>query len=116
MPDKTLHEVAYEARNAVRGLERLLEQHRKAARKRILMVTLVWVPLAMVIATGITITTISACFLGGDAKHPQTCQVLPGYTKTQNRQKEFDQQFAELFNTTYKNDKRLKRLEERIGL
>ena len=114
MPDETLRDLAIKADHAVRGLERLLERHRKQARFNFILTLCVAIPLGMLIATGVTIATVSTCFLGGDSYHPAACSGLPGYDKTQERQRQFDGQFQYLFETTTRNEERLAQLEERL--
>jgi hypothetical protein len=111
MPDQTLHEVAFEARHAVNALTDLVDHQRKVARRRLLWVTLIAIPLAMFVAMFITISTISVCFLGSDTEYPGACDFIPGYKAALESDQDERNKFEELFEITEENQRRIEELE-----
>jgi hypothetical protein len=121
MPDKTIQSAAHELHLTVIALTELLEREypkreeveqnfisKNTGRKR-------WiVAVCFVLATtGLaflgTIGTVSTCFLQGT--NPTMCNVLPGYSDTQLRNRKIVSEFRHLQEVTENNDKRLTQLE-----
>ena len=60
-----------------------------------------------------TVSTVSSCFLGRDDKHPQVCQLMPGYEDTVKRNRACLKDYLRLQELIIKNHRRLNRLEKR---
>lgn len=67
-----------------------------------------------------TVTTVSACFVGGNpqpdgtVEHSPVCGIMPGYNESVAQQEELIKQFKKLVETTQRNELRIQRLERRL--
>ena len=114
MPDKTLHELAHETRDATAALRRLLDHQKAAAKRRMIWVTLLYVPFAMIVAGFVTVTTVSVCFLTRpEEQSPRFCKVMPGYTEITENNEQLVIEFRQLQKRSVRNEHRIDRLEEK---
>lgn len=128
MPEDTLKKIAAEVHSAVAGLTELIEREyasrseidAKYTRKEVSKRRFVWVVgfilASLFLSYFAIVTTVSACFLGGDSKHKpySVCKVIPGYSDAMKQNEIVSQQFAQLRKITTENDERIDRLE-RMG-
>jgi hypothetical protein len=115
MPAESLHDVAVQARAAVIGLTELLEKQKRVARRRLLWVTAIYVPVAMMISGFVTIGLVSTCFLGTSGEPPRACNWMPGYTEALESDTEIIKEFRQLQKITQENRGRIQKLERRVN-
>lgn len=124
MPDSLLEQAAKELHAAVLALSEFVEREypkRKEVERRfqtkssstkrlvgIIVLILVAVSLSYISAIG----TVSSCFLGG-LKHPEVCQLMPGYQESQTRNEQIILEFRELQKRSLANEQRIIDLENR---
>lgn len=114
MPDKTLDELASEAREAIRALRALIDRHRRASRRRLIIITVIYIPVAMLIGTIASVGVVSTCFLGG-VNHPKVCSYMPGYNDTNDKNRKLVKEFRKLQLRSVTNEKRIAELEKQIN-
>ena len=115
MPDKTLHEIANETREATAALRLLLEHQRTASRRRLIWITLLYIPFAMIVSGFVTVTTVSVCFLTQAGNEPPgLCSIMPGYTAVQKNNQDLVREFRILQKRSLRNERRIDSLEGKL--
>lgn len=127
MPDRTLKEAASELHGLILGVQELIERdypdRREVERRfisreagvRRLVLAVAMILVSSLISYGMAVSTVSACFLGGDDDHPSACKFIPGYEKSIERNKVVLKQFTELQKRSLRNEKRIDQLEKEQG-
>ena len=72
--------------------------------------------LALLLSYFATINTVSYCFLSGKANSDQSfCHIFPGYTESQDRNKDILNLFNEIVDTTHKNRTKIDDMQKQIN-
>jgi hypothetical protein len=112
----TLHE--YPKRDEVEERFATKEESHSRALK-FLGIGLVFVLVAFFASIVVTVGTVSVCFISSDARAgdaPVLCSTVPGYTESQAENQRLLEEFRKLLEQPLRNDRRLDRVEEELGL
>lgn len=113
MPETALADLSRDTREAISVLMALIERQRHTGRRRLLFVTLLVIPMGMFISGFVTISLVSACFLG-DSTHPGVCEFIPGYSESIDRNEAILNEFHRLQEVTEENRELILELKEMI--
>lgn len=102
-------------------LDRKFESREEVSgrRRRWALTMFVGVIGATFIGFGVTISTVSTCFLTADARDgraPKACNALPGFKDASAEQKRLRTAFEDLLEQPAINDKRIDRIEKLLGI
>lgn len=114
--EKTLHE--YPKRHEVEARFATKDESQKRAFK-FLLIGLAFVLIAFIASFIVTVTTVSKCFISPDARAGTAgsfCNILPGYRDAQKENQQLLKDFKKLLEQPGINDRRLDRIEEKLGL
>lgn len=99
-------------------IERLFvtEIDSKRRRNSAVLLTIIFVLIAVFISYMATISTISTCFLGNaqNGRPPGICSVLPGYDHAQVRNRSVLKEFRHLIDLTEQNNRDINRLQKSL--